>query len=114
MLNIEIEEVIRNHKLLSAYLEQNEVRNNLIERGIKIAPYSYQLECQMERYQIIEDNFDSVRVKDPQCWGCPLKEKRGLKKCFRVVTKMDLLEFFRTKKIPPFKKGEEIIYKAIM
>jgi hypothetical protein len=105
----EIYEIIRdpNPYLISAYIEQNEIRNSLIEKGVQVAPYLYQIECQAGRTQLIEDNFDSVKVKHPQCWGCPLRMRRALKKCFRVVTDQDLIKYFQKGKLPPFKKGEE-------
>lgn len=104
---LSIEKVIRNHKMVSAYIEQNQIRDHLVEKGVEVAPFLYQVECIYGRTQTIEDNFDSVRVKDPQCWGCPLRKQRALKKCFRIITDSDLLKYFKEGKLPPFVKGEE-------
>ena len=105
MLNIE--KVMKNSELISAYIEQNQIRDNIVEKGVQVAPFLYQIECSYGRTQTIKDELDSVKVKDPQCWGCPLKEERALKKCFRVVTDQDLLRYFEERKLPPFVKGEE-------
>ena len=107
MLNIE--KIIKkpDPEIINAYLEQNEIRDYMIENGVQVAPFVYQVECQCGRTQKIEENFDSVRVIDPQCWGCPLRKNRALKKCFGILTGRDIEEHVQSGKIPPFVKGRE-------
>jgi len=109
MKNLSIEEVMRSPSpgLIASYIEQNEIRDYMVENGVQVAPFVYQVECQCGRTQKVEDDFDSVRVIDPQCWGCPLRKTRSLKKCFGILSSKDIEEHVKEGKIPPFVKGRE-------
>lgn len=107
MLNIE--KIIKNPntEIIDAYIEQNEIRDYMVENGREVAPFLYQVECQCGRFQTVKDNADSVSVKDPQCWGCPINRSRTLKKCFGILTGRDIEKHYKEGKVPPFAKGRE-------
>ncbi len=107
MLSIEKVKKNPDPKLIDAYIEQNEIRDHMVETGVQVAPFVYQVECQCGRFQTVEDNADSVSVKNPQCWGCSINKKRSLKKCFGILTGRDIEAHYKEGKLPPFTEGRE-------
>jgi len=109
MLNIEKIRKKPDPEIIDAYVEQNEIRDYMVENGREIAPFTYQIECQCGRFQTVEDKADSVSVRDPQCWGCPMSRNRTLKKCFGILTGRDIERHYKEGILPAFVEGREKI-----
>lgn len=112
---LSIENVLNNLALLPKYLEQEEIRNKLIEAAEEVAPNLYQIQCHKGRFQYVRDNIDSIAVENPQCWGCPiaLAGKKGLKACFNILTSLDTERWYKYNKCPSSLKARSLLLYGI-
>ncbi|MDK2791595.1 MAG: hypothetical protein PWQ25_458 [Deferribacteres bacterium] len=108
---LSIENVLNNLALLPKYLEQEEIRNKLIEAGEEVAPKLYQVRCHYGRYQTIKDTFEFINIENPQCWGCPiaLAGKKGVKACFNLLTTLDTERWYSKKICPTSLKARALL-----
>jgi hypothetical protein len=110
-MKITVEQTLNNLSLLPRFFENEEIRQQLIEKGIEVGPYLYQVECRCGRFQTIKDNIDSINVENPQCWGCLLaqREKKGLKACFGILTSLDTERWYSYKICPTSLKATSLL-----
>lgn len=114
-MRIKVEQVMDNLALLSKFLEQEEIRNKILEMGEEVAPNLYQVKCHYGRIQHVEDNADFISVENPQCWGCPLArhKKNGFKACFNLLTTLDAERWYSEGKCPSSLKARSLLLYGV-
>jgi hypothetical protein len=112
-MKISVEQVKNNLALLPKFVEQEEIRNKILEMGEEVAPNLYQVQCHKGRIQHIRDNIDTIAVENPKCWGCPLAVKKGIKACFNILTSLDTERWYKYNKCPSSLKARSLLLYGI-
>jgi hypothetical protein len=86
-------------KLWYEHCERQAVLSHFLD-GRYVGKGLYQCECVMKRTHIITDKYTHAEVHQAFCSECPYEEQRGLKRCFGIITPMDLKKYWAEEKLP--------------